>query len=77
MYTILNEALNWKEDALPTEKSILVSDSLAADGAFLLPHFINFYIKAKQRVVLVGLEQGFSHYLSVSKKLVRHLLRLD
>lgn len=71
MYSILNEALGWKEDVLPTEKLMLISDSLAADGAFLLPHFVNFYIKNKQRVVLVGLEQGFSHYLALSKKLVR------
>lgn len=73
MYPVFNEALGWKESQLPTEKLMLISDSLAADGAFLLPHFINLFVKSKQRVVLVGLEQGFSHYLSICKKLVRFI----
>ena len=71
MYSILNESLGWSETSLPSEKLMLISDSLAADGAFLLPHFINYYIKSKQRVIIVGLEQGFSHYLTICKKLVR------
>lgn len=73
MYSILNESLGWSETSLPSEKLMLISDSLSADGAFLLPHFINFYVKSKQRVIIVGLEQGFSHYLSICKKLVRFM----
>lgn len=73
MYSILNESLGWSETSLPTEKQVLITDSLSAEGAFLLPHFINYFVKSKQRVILVGLEQGFGHYSTICKKLVRIL----
>jgi hypothetical protein len=74
MYRELSTILNWPEAPhFPTTgKFILVRDSLEADGAVLLPHFLFGYLKADKRALLVGLEQSFFHYSGVGRKLVRH-----
>lgn len=70
MYTEVNNTLNWSEVNLPKERFVVISDTFNADGSFLLHHFINMYIKASQRVCLVGLEQSYLHYFSISRKMV-------
>jgi hypothetical protein len=70
MYRELSTILNWPEPHFPTGKFILIRDSLEADGAVLLPHFVFGYLKANKRALLVGLEQSFFHYSGVGRKLV-------
>ncbi|ELR14779.1 angiotonin transactivated protein 1 isoform 2, putative [Acanthamoeba castellanii str. Neff] len=73
MYRELSTILNWPEPHFPTGKFILIRDSLEADGAVLLPHFVFGYLKANKRALLVGLEQSFFHYSGVGRKLACNL----
>jgi hypothetical protein len=70
MYNDLNSVLNWSEAKLPSEKLIVIEDSIRSDGSFLLHHFMNMFLKAEQRVCLVGFEQTLTHYFLVARKLV-------
>lgn len=70
MYSEVNSIFNWSEENTPKEKFIVISDTFTADGSFLLHHFINMHVKAKQRVCLVGLEQSYLHYFAISRKMV-------
>jgi hypothetical protein len=55
---------------LPHGTSALITDTLQADGSFILHHFLHLYLKAGKTVCLVGLEQSLFHYVSVGRKLV-------
>lgn len=50
-------------------QSLLITDTLRAEGNFLLHHFLNSSLRRGDKVLFVGLEQSFFHYSSVSKKL--------
>jgi hypothetical protein len=52
-------------------KSIVISDTLAADANFLIVHFLIYSLKNNNPVTLVGLEQSFFHYFNIARKLVR------
>ncbi|CAG8597863.1 16490_t:CDS:2 [Cetraspora pellucida] len=70
-YQTLDIALSFKNNLVPLKRSIIITDTLSAQGNFLIHHFIVNQIKADKNVVLVGLSQLFNHYLNIGKKLVR------
>lgn len=67
----LNSVFTWCSPTLPTGL-LLITDVLEADGSFLLHHFITAYVKGGCHTTIVGLENGFSHYFSIGRKLVFH-----
>lgn len=76
-YESLDEALSFPEDNLvPIKKSVLITDTLSAQGNFLLHHFIANQLKANKHVVLVGFTQKFEHYSTIGRKLVIYLVFL-
>jgi archaellum biogenesis ATPase FlaH len=50
-------------------QSLLITDTLRAEGNFLLHHFLNSALRRGDKVLFVGVEQSCFHYSSVSKKL--------
>ncbi|CAJ0830238.1 21168_t:CDS:2 [Entrophospora sp. SA101] len=69
-YESLDEALSFPEDNLiPIKKSVLITDTLSAQGNFLLHHFIANQLKVNKHVVLVGFTQKFEHYSTIGRKL--------
>ncbi|CAG8782658.1 18918_t:CDS:2, partial [Racocetra persica] len=68
-YQTLDIALLFKNNLVPLKSSILITDTLSAQGNFLIHHFIVNQLKADKHVVLVGLSQLFNHYLNIGKKL--------
>ncbi|KAF0372994.1 elongator complex protein 6 [Gigaspora margarita] len=68
-YQTLEQALSFKNNLAPLKRSILITDTLLAQGNFLVHHFIVNQIKADKHVVLVGLSQNFNHYLNIGRKL--------
>jgi len=71
MFRELNALLDLPETHLPTGRFVLIKDTLQADGAVLLPHFLFGYLKTGKRAALLGLEQSVFHYTAVGRKLVR------
>jgi hypothetical protein len=67
-FSELGSVFHWCP-TLPTG-FVLISDVLEADGSFLLQHFINGYVKGGCHTTIVGLENGFSHYFGIGRKLV-------
>eukprot|EP01127_Copromyxa_protea_P008209 TRINITY_DN1877_c0_g1_i1.p1 TRINITY_DN1877_c0_g1~~TRINITY_DN1877_c0_g1_i1.p1 ORF type:complete len:279 (+),score=51.29 TRINITY_DN1877_c0_g1_i1:518-1354(+) len=63
----------WCSPTLPTG-FVLITDVLEADGSFLLQHFITAYTKSGNHTTLVGLENGFSHYFGIGRKLGINLM---
>ncbi|CAG8465518.1 12698_t:CDS:2 [Dentiscutata erythropus] len=68
-YQTLDVALSFKNNLTPLKSSILITDTLSAQGNFLVHHFIVNQIKADKHVILVGLAQIFNHYLNIGRKL--------
>eukprot|EP00128_Syssomonas_multiformis_P016106 Colp12_sorted_trinity150504_noHs@36286 len=69
MFADLNGALGFSDSAPPAGLLILGTDTLEADGNFLIHHFIGLHLKGCHNVCLVAFAQIFHHYLAVSKKL--------
>ena len=70
----LDSALAFPENIPPAGFHIIITDTLAADGSFLLHHFIANQLKAEQPLVLVGLTQIVNHYVLIARKLVRRFV---
>uniref|UniRef100_H3CES4 Elongator complex protein 6 n=1 Tax=Tetraodon nigroviridis TaxID=99883 RepID=H3CES4_TETNG len=68
MFTELNSILNISPDSFTQGEFILVSDR-QGDASFLLHHFLSFYLRARCRVLFLGLVQTLNHYSSVSQRL--------
>ncbi|ORX77336.1 hypothetical protein K493DRAFT_245396 [Basidiobolus meristosporus CBS 931.73] len=74
-YATLHSAFHWEdtEHFLPPRgKNFLITDTLGANGDFLLYHFLTTFLKptsVNTRVVLVGFSQIFNHYNLVARKL--------
>jgi len=49
-------------------QSLLILDTIRAEGNFLMHHFLCTALKRGDKVLFVGLEQSFFHYSSVTKK---------
>jgi len=73
MFRELNALLDLPETHLPTGRFVLIKDTLQADGAVLLPHFLFGYLKTGKRAALLGLEQSVFHYTAVGRKLAFNL----
>ncbi|KAI8068378.1 hypothetical protein BC940DRAFT_299824 [Gongronella butleri] len=73
-YDTLDAALAFPSNVPPSQSHIVITDSLKANGNFLLHHFIGNQVKAGQRVVLVGLAQILNHYFLINRKLGVNLL---
>jgi len=73
MFPHINDALNNISLASLDGCFLLITDTLKADGSFLLHHFLHWFIKEKKFVVLTGLEQSYFHYFNVGRKLGTNL----
>jgi hypothetical protein len=51
---------------------IFGTDTLAANGSFLVHHFLHSGLKTEKHVILLVFEQTLFHYQSIGKKLVRN-----
>jgi hypothetical protein len=62
---------------LPDGCFMLISDTLMADGSFVLHHFIHSYLKCGYGVSLVAFEQSYFHYQNIGRKLVsnKHIIQ--
>ncbi|CAL9706038.1 unnamed protein product [Knipowitschia caucasica] len=68
MFTELNNILNIFPEKSSKEEFILISER-RGDAAFLIHHFLSFYLRARCKVCFLGLAQSFSHYHAVSQRL--------
>lgn len=68
MFTELNSILNSSPDSFTQGEFILVSDR-RSDASFLIHHFLSFYLRARCRVMFLGLVQSFNHYSAISQRL--------
>ncbi|PRP74728.1 transmembrane protein [Planoprotostelium fungivorum] len=48
---------------------VLVTDTILADGSFVLHHYIHSNLRAEKKTILISLDQTPFHYNSVGKKL--------
>lgn len=48
----------------------LITDTVQAEGGFILQHYLNKSLKNGQYVCFLALEQSFFHYFNISRKLV-------
>ncbi|CAG8606619.1 3780_t:CDS:2, partial [Ambispora leptoticha] len=53
----------------PSGSSILIKDTIGAEGGFLIHHFLVNQLKAEKHVVLVSLTQDMQHYAIIGRKL--------
>lgn len=65
----LDSVFNWSSTNLPDFPLTVITDSLNCDGGFLLHHWLSLYTKGLHPIVLVGIENGFTHYFNIGKKL--------
>lgn len=86
MFNEVNNFLNLKgDDSSLTGQSILVSDFTSDDGAFLVHHFISYFLKkspqcetkGKKHVCLVSFTQSLNHYRCVAQKFGLNLRQLQ
>ncbi|TWW79750.1 elongator complex protein 6 [Takifugu rubripes] len=68
MFTELNSILNASPDSFTQGEFILVTDR-QSDASFLIHHFLCFYLRARCKVLFLGLVQSLNHYSSVSQRL--------
>ncbi|KAM8734113.1 elongator complex protein 6 [Acanthopagrus schlegelii] len=68
MYTELNSILNTTPDSFTKGEFILVSDR-QSDASFLIHHFLSLYLRARCRVLFLGLVQSFNHYSAISQRM--------
>lgn len=64
----LSPEFMWSAVSPPANEFVLINDSLASDGSFLLHHFISLYLKGGHSVCLVTAAQPLSHYDAISRK---------
>ncbi|KAF0686341.1 Aste57867_21843 [Aphanomyces stellatus] len=62
-------ATNFGFDGLPAKEFILINDVVEASGTYFIHHFTSMFVKADQRVCLIGLGNSLEHYRSVGRKL--------
>ncbi|KAM9353213.1 elongator complex protein 6 [Symphorus nematophorus] len=68
MFTELNSILNITPDSFTQGEFILLSDR-RSDASFLIHHFLSLYLRARCKVLFVGLVQSFNHYSAISQRL--------
>lgn len=68
MFTELNSILNTSPDSFTQGEFILISDR-QSDASFLIHHFLSLYLRARCKVLFLGLVQSFNHYSAVSQRL--------
>ncbi|RUS31657.1 hypothetical protein BC938DRAFT_477360 [Jimgerdemannia flammicorona] len=71
-YHALDSLLAFPANIPPARAHIVITDTLSADGNFLLHHFLSNHLKAGPgtgNVVLVGIAHIFNHYSIVGRKL--------
>ncbi|ORX56949.1 hypothetical protein DM01DRAFT_1320069 [Hesseltinella vesiculosa] len=73
-YDTLNAVLAFPDNIAPSQTHLVITDTLNANGNFLLHHFISNHLKADRRVVLIGLSQIYNHYFLINRKLGMNLL---
>ncbi|KAI9599589.1 hypothetical protein BDF19DRAFT_462272 [Syncephalis fuscata] len=77
VYTTLSTLLYGDNELPPVGECHLITDSLEADGNFLLHHYVAAFLRAststvaasRPQVVFMGTGQIFSHYAAIGKKL--------
>src|SRR4051794_1664501 len=81
-YTTLDAALGFTSSSNSSDSSnllpppcthILITDTIHAEGNFLLHHFILNNVKAGKHVLVVGFAQVLAHYIAIGRKLVRSI----
>ncbi|CAG8433848.1 9609_t:CDS:2 [Ambispora gerdemannii] len=76
-YATLDTALSFSSDdeydniknIPPSGSSILIKDTIGAEGGFLIHHFLVNQLKAEKHAVLVSLAQTMQHYATIGRKL--------
>lgn len=68
MFPELNSILEWDSQGPPDEKCITVLER-GSDASFVVHHSLCYYIKNNYNVCFLALQQSFSHYANVAKKL--------
>lgn len=68
MYTELNNILGTDPETFTQGEFVVISDR-KSDASFLIHHFLSFYLRARCKVLFVGLVQSFNHYSAVSQRL--------
>ncbi|XP_054478057.1 elongator complex protein 6 [Anoplopoma fimbria] len=68
MFTELNSILNTSPDSFTQGECVLLSDR-HSDASFLIHHFLSLYLRARCRVMFLGLVQSFNHYSAISQRL--------
>jgi KaiC/GvpD/RAD55 family RecA-like ATPase len=76
MFTELNNILLYEQGNTPVGKLISIFQDFNSDSAYLIHHFLSYFLKAGDNVCLVGLAQSFGHYNNVCQKLGLNLKTL-
>ncbi|RKP22459.1 hypothetical protein SYNPS1DRAFT_31944 [Syncephalis pseudoplumigaleata] len=82
VYATLSTLLHGDSEVPPAGECHLITDSLEADGNFLLHHYVSAFLRAatgstsssQPSVILISTSQIFSHYAAIGKKLGMNLV---
>jgi hypothetical protein len=66
----LSSVLNWSSPLPTTSKSLLIADTVEANGRFVIAHFIMEHVKSERPLCYISLSTLLNHYVILSQKMV-------